>query len=296
MLEHDNGARSTLGTSTVVVRFAATSGSPRKRCLGSRSPEPPLRPHRFVDVLVRFTNAGSDVLRDARLTLTLPPELAPRTRDRRPPGSRRLGVRGHPRRAHARSAALIAAAVATGGSRPSAHAGRLAARQVGISPVEFPSHSKSRRSRNQISPTRSSWRHRRIPSTPANTSTTKSRLRNEGDGPADRLLVRIIPDEPGGLRAVEYDDQRSGAAPTMPAPSIALVGSRFGARRRKPGRRTAHPLGSERYRAASRRNVGGRRAPCWSGAGAKSVRSPRRRCASKRNQRWANRRSERRFP
>ena len=73
VLEHDSGAID-LGTATVVVR--SRPNVERSSVAWEVAGNEPLRPNRFVDVAIRFTNSGSDVLRDARLALTVPPEIA----------------------------------------------------------------------------------------------------------------------------------------------------------------------------------------------------------------------------
>ncbi len=187
VLEHDAGAID-LGTSTVVVRSRPQVF--RESVAWELATNEPLRPHRFVDVLVRFTNAGSDVLRDARLTLTLPPELSlERAIDARRDREGLVFGDVLPERTHEARLTLRLL-------RPVPHDGPLALegwlRGKGISPVQFPplevpTHAEADFSGTQL-----------LAAPPDNVNAGEHvyyeiRLRNEGDGPADRLLVRVIP-------------------------------------------------------------------------------------------------------
>ncbi|MBV8332086.1 MAG: DUF11 domain-containing protein, partial [Candidatus Eremiobacteraeota bacterium] len=187
VLEHDNGAID-LGTSTMVVRS-------RPLVLGESaawevSSAEPLRPHRFVDVLVRFTNAGSDVLRDARLELTLPPELAiERAIDaRRDRSGLFFGDVGAERTHEARVTLRLLRPVAH--DRPLAIEGSL--RGKGISAVQFPPLDIPTFAQPE-------FHNAQLLAAPSETIEAgerlyyEIRLRNEGDGPADRLLVRVVP-------------------------------------------------------------------------------------------------------
>jgi uncharacterized repeat protein (TIGR01451 family) len=187
VLEHDGGAID-LGTSTVVVRSRPQVF--RESVAWELASTEPLRPHRFVDVLVRFTNAGSDVLRDARLTLTLPPELAlERAIDaRRDREGLVFGDVAAERTHEARLTLRLLRPVPH--DRPLTLEGWL--RGKGISPVQFPPLEVP----THAQPDFSSAQLLAAPSDNVNAGEHvyyEIRLRNEGDGPADRLLVRVIP-------------------------------------------------------------------------------------------------------
>ena len=187
VLEHDNGAID-LGTSTVVVRSRPQVF--RESVAWEISSNEPLRPHRFTDVLVRFTNAGSDVLRDARLTLTLPPELVvERAIDaRRDREGLFFGDVAAERTHEARITLRLL--------RPVPHDRTLYVegwlRGKGISPVQFapleiPTYAQPDFANAQmmVAPTETINAGEHV--------YYDIRLRNEGDGPADRLQVRVVP-------------------------------------------------------------------------------------------------------
>ncbi|HEY1977102.1 MAG TPA: hypothetical protein VGG89_11175 [Candidatus Baltobacteraceae bacterium] len=187
VLEHDGGAID-LGTSTVVVRSRPQVF--RESVAWELASNEPLRPHRFVDVLVRFTNAGSDVLRDARLTLTLPPELAlERAIDaRRDREGLVFGDVAAERTHEARLTLRLLRPVPH--DRPLTLEGWL--RGKGISPVQFPPLEVP----THAQPDFAGAQLMAAPSDSVNAGEHvyyEIRLRNEGDGPADRLLVRVIP-------------------------------------------------------------------------------------------------------
>ena len=77
VLEHGGGAID-LGTATTVVRSRPTVESVAWELVSHE----PLRPGRTVDAIVRVVNSGSDVLRDARVSLDAAARACDRTRGR----------------------------------------------------------------------------------------------------------------------------------------------------------------------------------------------------------------------
>jgi len=188
VLEHDAGAID-LGTSTVVVR-----SRPHVSQTGAAwevASKDPLRPHRFADVVIRFTNEGSDVLRDARLALRLPPEVAvERAVDAR---RDREGLIFGDVPAETTHEARVTLRLL----RPVAHNATLTLEGwlhgKGISPVQLTSLEIPTFAEPQFA---QSAQLLAAPSELANAGEHvyyEIRLRNDGDGPADRLLVRVVP-------------------------------------------------------------------------------------------------------
>jgi uncharacterized repeat protein (TIGR01451 family) len=187
VLEHDNGAID-LGTCTVVVR--SRPQVERESVAWEIVSNEPLRPHRFADVLLRFTNAGSDVLRDARLTLTLPPELAiERAIDaRRDRDGVVFGDVAAERTHEARITLRLLRPVPS--NRTLALEGWLHGK--GISPVQFPPLEVP----TFAQPDFANAQLVAAPTEVVNAGEHvyyEIRVRNEGDGPADRLLIRVVP-------------------------------------------------------------------------------------------------------
>jgi hypothetical protein len=150
-----------------------------------------LRPGRSVDMLVRVTNSGSDVLRDARMTLTLPPELsieravdARRDRDG-------LIFADIPAESTHESRVTLRLHRAVGANRTLALEAWLHGR--GVSPVQFAPLDVPTYAQPQFA---QSAQVLAIPSESVNSGERlyyEVRLRNEGDGPADRLNIRVVP-------------------------------------------------------------------------------------------------------
>ncbi len=63
-----------LGSATVIVRSRPQVTS--QSCMWERDEREPIRPGQTHEVVIRFTNEGADMLRDARMDLMLPAELA----------------------------------------------------------------------------------------------------------------------------------------------------------------------------------------------------------------------------
>jgi uncharacterized repeat protein (TIGR01451 family) len=188
VLEHDSGAID-LGTATVVVR--SRPNVERSSVAWEVAGNEPLRPNRFVDVAIRFTNAGSDVLRDARLALTVPPELAlERAVDaRRDRDGLYFGDIPAETSHEARITLRLLRPVL--GDRTIALEGWLQGK--GISPVQLTPLDIPTFAEPQFA---QSAQLVAAPSQFVNAGERvfyEVRLRNDGDGPANRLLVRVVP-------------------------------------------------------------------------------------------------------
>lgn len=178
-----------LGTSMLLVRSrphidSATIAWERK------SPEP-LRPHQTTDLIVRFTNSGSDTLRDARLGVALPPELMiDRAQDAR---RERDGIAFAEIAAGTTHEARLTVRLTKPMPRGTALSisGILAGRGVGaiqLTPLEIVTFATPEFARTAG-----------LFSTPRDAVNAgerilyELRMRNDGDGPADQLLLRVIP-------------------------------------------------------------------------------------------------------
>ncbi len=186
VLEHGGGAID-LGMATAVVRSRPSV----ERVEWELVSHEPLRPGKTVDALVRVHNAGSDVLRDARLSLTLPPELAiDRAVEARREGDGLTFTDIAAETTH-ESRVTLRLVRAVSGNRTLALEGWLYGR--GVSPVQFPTLDLSTYAQAQFAQTA------QLLAIPADTVNAgerlyyEIRLRNEGDGPADRLVVRVVP-------------------------------------------------------------------------------------------------------
>ena len=185
VLEHGGGAID-LGTATTVVRSRPSVESVAWELVSHE----PLRPARTIDAIVRVVNAGSDVLRDARLSLTLPPELAieravDARRDREG-----LAFADIPAETTHESRITLRLLRAVSGNRTLALEGWLHGR--GISPVQFAPLDVPTFAQAQFA---QSAQILAIPSESVNAGERlyyEIRLRNDGDGPADRLTVRVV--------------------------------------------------------------------------------------------------------
>ncbi len=188
VLEHDSGAID-LGTATVVVR--SRPNVERSSVAWEVAGNEPLRPNRFVDVAIRFTNGGSDVLRDARLALTVPPELAlERAVDaRRDRDGLYFGDVTAETSHEARITLRLLRPVL--GDRTIALEGWLQGK--GISPVQLPPLQIPTFAEPQFA---QSAQLIAAPSQFVDAGERvfyEVRLRNDGDGPANRLLIRVVP-------------------------------------------------------------------------------------------------------
>ena len=185
VLEHGGGAID-LGTATTVVRSRPTVESVAWELVSHE----PLRPGRTVDAIVRVVNSGSDVLRDARVSLTLPPELAieravDARRDREG-----LAFADIPAETTLESRITLRLLRAVNANRTLTLEGWLHAK--GISPVQFATLDVTTFAQAQFAQTAQILA---IPSENVNAGERlyyEIRLRNDGDGPADRLTLRVV--------------------------------------------------------------------------------------------------------
>jgi uncharacterized repeat protein (TIGR01451 family) len=185
VLEHGGGAID-LGTATTVVRSRPAVESVAWELLSHE----PLRPGRTVDAIVRVVNSGSDVLRDARVSLTLPPELAieravDARRDREG-----LAFADIPAETTHESRITLRLMRAVSDNRTLTLEGWLHGK--GISPVQFAPLDVTTFAQAQFAQTAQILA---IPSENVNAGERlyyEIRLRNDGDGPADRLTVRVV--------------------------------------------------------------------------------------------------------
>ena len=178
-----------LGVATVVVRsrpFVEASS-----CSWEREVREPLRPGETHDLLVRFTNDGSDALRDARLSLQLPQELAlERAQNARRSGADlEFGEVAAETTVDARVALRLLRAPSEG--RTLRIEGLLAGRgirAVRLEPIESPTSAPA-----EFAP---DAQLRALPGEAVNAGERIAYeivLRNSGDGPAENLVVRATP-------------------------------------------------------------------------------------------------------
>jgi len=185
VLEHEADSID-LGTASVVVRSRPTVES----VVWELSNNEPLRPNHNVDLIVRVHNSGSDVLRDARLSLTLPPELiVERAIDAR---RDREGLAFADIAAETTHEARVTLRLvrAVNANRTLELDGWLHGK--GVSPVQFTKLGVPTFAQAQFA---KSTQVLAIPSERVNSGEKlyyEIRIRNEGDGPADRLTVRVV--------------------------------------------------------------------------------------------------------
>ena len=186
ILEHDSGAID-LGTATVVVR----SRPAIENAQWELASHDPLRPGKTIDAIVRITNGGTDILRDARLVLSMPPSLVmERAVDAR---REREGIvftdiapgATHEARMTLRmlwpvpsdtALALEGSLIAKGTNR------------VRLAPLEIQTFSEPQFAQ--------STQMLAMPAEAINSGDRlryEVRIRNDGDGPAERLTVRVVP-------------------------------------------------------------------------------------------------------
>ncbi len=186
MLERAEGAID-LGTSTIVVRSRPYIESVAWELATTE----PLRPHRTVDVIVRVHNSGSDVLRDGHLALSLPPDLAiERTVDARRERDG-LGLPEIPAESTHEARITLRLLAGTSGARTLQLDGWLHGR--GITPVQFATLGVPTFAQAQFAQSTQLFAS---PSDAVNAGERlfyELRMRNDGDGPADRLTVRVVP-------------------------------------------------------------------------------------------------------
>jgi uncharacterized repeat protein (TIGR01451 family) len=179
-----------LGTASVIVRsrphVAASS------CSWERVTHEPLRPGRLQEIALRFVNDGSDVLRDARMDISLPPELAidrAQNAHRDGPGGLRFGdvpaetthearVMLRLLRAPRRDRTLNVRATLTGRGTSPVHFSILDVPTFAQPEFEADAQLRSNPPQNVNA---------------GEKVTYELLLRNSGDGPADSLVVRVVP-------------------------------------------------------------------------------------------------------
>lgn len=186
VLEHADGAVD-LGTATMIVRSRPVVD----RVEWELASHEPVRPNCTVDLIVRVHNAGTDVLRDGRVALSLPPELVvERAIDARRDREGVAFADVAPETVHeARLTLRLIRAV--GGDRALPLDGWLHGR--GINPVQFPALEVPTHAEAQFE---RSAQLMAIPNESVNAGERlyyEIRLRNDGDGPADRLTIRVVP-------------------------------------------------------------------------------------------------------
>ncbi len=178
-----------LGVATVVVRSRPHVSA--VSCTWERVQPEPLRPGHVHEISIRFVNDGSDVLRDARLDLELPPELVldrAQNAHREGSGSLRFGDVAAETTHEARIAVRL---IRSRRDRTFALEGTLSGR--GISPVHFDPLEIATFAEPQFE------QGAQLRSNPAETINAGDRvayeisLRNSGDGPAEHLAIRAVP-------------------------------------------------------------------------------------------------------
>ena len=178
-----------LGVAGIVVRSRPHVAP--ESCTWERVPSEPLRPGRTHDVVIRFTNDGSDALRDARLQLDIPPEVVvERAQNAQREGANvlRFGDVAAETTHEARIAVRLTRARR---DRSFALEGALTGR--GISPVHFEPLEIATFAEPDFE------RDAVLRSTPSDTVNAGDRvtyelvLRNSGDGPSDQLVLRAVP-------------------------------------------------------------------------------------------------------
>lgn len=188
VLDHAEGTLDA-GTATILVRSHPQLDA--SSVVWERATNEPLHPNRTAEIVVRFRNVGTDVLRDARLALTLPPELAiDRAVDaRRDRDGLYFGDVAAETAHEARFTVRLLRAVAR--NEAVVVTGWLHGR--GVNPVQLAdldivTHAQPEFAANaQI-----------VAAPPENVNAAERvhyeiRLRNDGDGPAERLTVRVVP-------------------------------------------------------------------------------------------------------
>ena len=189
VLEFENGSYD-VGSASVVVRSRpyVTASS----CAWERDRREPIRPGQTHEIAIRFTNDGSDVLREARMDLVLPPDLVlERTQNARQEGTDALAFGDVAAETTHEARVAVRLVRAPRGDRALAVEGTLSGR--GISPVRFdpleiPSFAQpmfAAGAELRSNPTQYVNAGERV--------TYELYLRNSGDGPAEQLAVRAVP-------------------------------------------------------------------------------------------------------
>ncbi len=178
-----------LGVANVIVRSRphVVAGACTWLC---EQPEP-LRPGQTHELTIRFTNDGSDMLRDARLDLLMPPELVlERAQNARRDGSALLFGDIAAETTHEARVGLRLARPPKR-ERSLTIEGTLSGR--GISPVQFDPLEIATFAEPEFG------RDAQLRSSPIESINAGERIayevqmRNSGDGPADSLIIRAVP-------------------------------------------------------------------------------------------------------
>lgn len=178
-----------LGVASVVVRSRAHVAA--ESCTWERVQSEALRPGQTHEIAIRFTNDGSDVLRDARLEVELPPEVViERTQNAQRESTNALRFGDIPAES-THEARIAVRLVRARRDRTFALEGALTGR--GISPVHFEPLDVATFAEPQFE------RDAQLRCNPGETVNAGDRvayemtLRNTGDGPAEHLVVRAVP-------------------------------------------------------------------------------------------------------
>ncbi|HZT12267.1 MAG TPA: hypothetical protein VFA29_05680 [Candidatus Baltobacteraceae bacterium] len=189
VLEFENGSYD-VGTASVAVRSRpyVTASS----CAWERDRRDPIRPGQTHEVAIRFTNDGSDVLRDARMDLALPADLVlERTQNARHEGDAALLFGDVPAETTHEARVAVRLIRAPRGDRTLLVEGTLSGR--GISPVRFEPLEIQSFAQPMFA---AGGELRSNPTQYVNAGervTYELYLRNSGDGPAEQLAVRAVP-------------------------------------------------------------------------------------------------------
>lgn len=188
VLEFESGTFD-LGVANVVVRSRPHVA--RESCSWERVQSEALRPGQTHDIAIRFTNDGPDVLRDARLDLELPPELAiERTQHAQREGTNVLRL-GDIAAETTHEARISLRLLRSRRDRTFALEGTLSGR--GISPVHFDPLEIVTFAEPQFE------HEAQLRANPGETINAGDRvayeitLHNSGDGPAESLVIRAVP-------------------------------------------------------------------------------------------------------
>lgn len=188
VLEFESGTFD-LGVASVVVRSRPHVAA--ESCTWERVQSDALRPGQTHDIAIRFTNDGPDVLRDARLELDLPPELAiERTQNAQREGVNVLRF-GDVAAETTHEARISVRLLRARRDRTFSLEGTLSGR--GVSPVHFEPLEIVTFAQPQFE------RDAQLRSNPAETINAGDRvayeitLRNSGDGPSENLVIRAVP-------------------------------------------------------------------------------------------------------
>jgi hypothetical protein len=179
-----------LGVANIVVRSRPHVQA--EACTWERSQSDVLRPGHTHDILIRFTNDGADVLRDARMEFALPPELVlERAQNARREGAATLHFGDIPAETTHEARVGIRLVRPPRRERTLVIEATLSGR--GISPMQFESLDIPTYSQPEFA------EDAQLRSNPAENVNAGERvayevlLRNTGDGPAERLVIRAVP-------------------------------------------------------------------------------------------------------